>query len=70
MKMFLSVAPMSVWALQATDHSHALRFTAYEKAAPPNEAAPAAAASASTGAGGFMLPSHCAKTYSDVNRLE
>ena len=33
---------------QATDHSHALRFAAYEKAAPPSEAAPAAAAASST----------------------
>ncbi|KAK9837092.1 hypothetical protein WJX81_002406 [Elliptochloris bilobata] len=28
---------------EATDHSHALRFTAYEKAAPPSDAAPVAA---------------------------
>jgi hypothetical protein len=39
------------WVLQATEQSHALRFTAYEKAAPPSDAAPAADAPASIGTG-------------------
>ena len=39
---------------QATDHSHALRFAAYEKAAPPSEAVPAAAPASSSA--GVALP--------------